>query len=79
MTGDFRSALYVIPHAPFSTVLSEEATIARVCAELETSALVGDPSPNPYSWILVKPDGTRQPVHVDVDSLDEREELRVAQ
>jgi hypothetical protein len=47
------------------------AAVRALCRSLECHALLSDDGPNPYRWILVRPDAPETVVRVDPDRLDE--------
>lgn len=52
--------------------------IARVARALQTDAVISDDSHNPYTMLLIRPDGSVHPVAFDPVSLDERDEYRLS-
>ena len=68
--GDFALHVSLDPRGDLETVRA-------VAAALGTAALAPDDSPNPYTWILVRPDGSDEPVSLQPDALDD-DEYRLA-
>jgi hypothetical protein len=75
--GDFKSAISI-----YTTAASSSANpvhiVQQICAELRTTALISDESLNPYTMMLVGQGGEVHRVELDAESLDLREEYRLA-
>jgi len=52
------------------------AEIRAISAVLQTAALADDGSVNPFTWYLIRPDGSEDHVGLDPDAL-ERDEYRI--
>jgi hypothetical protein len=51
--------------------------VRAITRALGMPALVADDSSNPYTMIRLDPDGRQEPVDLDAEALDEREEYRL--
>lgn len=72
--GEFPTHLAIHTHLAPET---DSALSRRICAELATRAVISDDSVNPWTWLLVTPDGEVRSVWVDAESLDDRGEFRI--
>lgn len=53
-------------------------TVSKLASLLDMRILISDETPNPYTMILFEADNAPRKVALDVDSLDQREEYRIA-
>ena len=56
----------------------EQATVARLCAIWQASCLFSDDELNPYTWLVMRPNGRLERVTVDAAALDERNAFVIA-
>ncbi len=71
--GEFKTHVATFGRRDFG--VDDVRALSRV---LDMPALVPDGSVNPYAFVLLGPDGSEAAVTVDPESLDEREEYRLA-
>src|SRR5699024_3280692 len=68
LDGDFPVSVALFVRGDTPTGL-----VGAVSRALGLRALVTDESPNPFTWLLVHPDGRHEPVTVDPEALDHGE------
>ncbi len=73
--GDFpvRFSVYVLDEGLEGT--QSLPLVERLCRRLGCSCLISDDSPNPYSMLHVRADGTTRRVYLDTARLDEHDEF----
>lgn len=74
--GDFSTHVAIYARPSVKRVGLPE--LRRITQALGTPALVPDSTPNPYSMVLVSPDGSESNVSLDWEGLDLRDEYRLA-
>jgi hypothetical protein len=75
--GDFKSAISIYT-TPALGSASPVHVVQQICAALRTTALISDDSLNPYTMLLVGQGTEIHRVELDGESLDLREEYRLA-
>jgi hypothetical protein len=77
LEGEFplRLGVYLRPDlcALIDEPADEQAAIARLCAVWQASCLFSDDEVNPYTWLVMRPNGRLEAVTVDAESLDDRD------
>lgn len=76
--GEFPFHIRVFTHDNSLDSIRPEPAIEKLSREHSVRALVSDDTPNPYRMILVEPSGSRTPVHLDMDALDEEDCFMIA-
>lgn len=76
--GDFPARLSVYVRDPALEGVEGRPLVERFSRRLGCSCLMSDDSPNPYSMLLVRPDGETRRVYLDTARLDERDEYVVS-
>lgn len=74
LKGDFRLRVGVFPRDNRPEE-AEMETMRKLARALRAALLVSDDSPNPSTRLRVWPDGRVEPVVIDVDALDDRDEV----
>jgi hypothetical protein len=72
--GDFPARLSVYVDDDVPKDAESRPLVEQFCRRLNCSCLISDDSPNPYSMLLVRPDGATQRVYLDTERLDEHDE-----
>lgn len=68
--GDFAQRIGIYLRDTALTVPPPHTFVAQFCAACACSALLPDDSVNPYTWLLMQPSGTIQPVSLDANQFD---------
>jgi hypothetical protein len=75
--GDFEMALSIYTSAGMESA-NPVQVIQQLCAALRTTALISDDSLDPYTMLLLGEGAEIHRVELDTESLDRREEYRLA-
>jgi hypothetical protein len=51
--------------------MAEAIVAQKLCAQLDCNVLVSDDSPNPFSWLLVTPEGEKRAVYLKTEAMEQ--------